>query len=496
MNFLDGLKNETNYGLTENGAVKHNSTLSGVMDLFALGGAYRNRSEADKVSLFIKAFEEDRLLAMKCLFYLRDVRGGQGERQFFRSCYRWLAKNYPDVARKNFAQISEYGRYDDIWNITFDTPLEEDALKFIHELLTLDINCKAPSLLAKWLPSENASSAQTKQFARKIRHSLNMTSKQYRKTLSYLREKINVVERLMSAGEWDKIEFDKLPSKAGFKYRNAFARRDMIAKKYEAFAKDTNTKVNAKTLYPYECVQQALGKVSYAKLDNTERLMVNKYWDNLADYFAGKTFNGLAMVDTSGSMTWSTGVRPIDVAVSLGLYCADKAAGPFHNHFMTFESNPHLIEVRGVDFVDKVNGVLRANWGGSTNVKAAMDLILNTAIKNNCTQEELPQNLIIISDMEFNGCVTFDRYSWIGGSNKTLFENIQYEFNQHGYKMPNVVFWNVNARNDNIPMKVQDGVTLVSGFSPVTYEMIMSGKTGLDLMLEKLNSERYAAITV
>ena len=416
----------------------------------------------------------------------------QGEREFFRVCFRWVAKNYPDIARKNLTLISEYGRYDDMWISTFETPVQNDTLKFIKDLLTLDISCKAPSLLAKWLPSENASSAKTKHNARVIKNYLGMSSKQYRKTLSFLRERINVLERLMSAGEWDKIEFDKIPSKAGFKYRNAFARRDMIAKKYEKFAKDTTTKVNAKALYPYECVQEAR-KLYYAGLDNVDRLMVNKYWANLADYFAGKTFNGMAIVDTSGSMTWGPGVTPIDVAVSLGLYCADKAAGPFHNHFMTFESTPHMVEVRGADFVDKVRNVMRANWGGSTNVEAAMDTILYTAIDNHCSQDELPQNLIIISDMEFDYCVSSARY---GGGMATLFERIESKFKMHGYKMPNVVFWNVNARQDNIPMKVKDGVTLVSGFSPVVYEMLMSGKTGLDLMLEKLNSDRYAAITV
>lgn len=379
-----------------------------------------------------------------------------------------------------------------MWISTFETPVQNDTLEFIKSLLTLDVDCKAPSLLAKWLPSENASSAKTKHNARVIKNYLGMSSKQYRKTLSFLRERINVLERLMSAGEWDKIEFDKIPSKAGFKYRNAFARRDMIAKKYEKFAKDTTTKVNAKALYPYECVQEAR-KLYGTALDNVDRLMVNKYWANLADYFAGKTFNGMAIVDTSGSMTWGQGVTPIDVAISLGLYCADKAAGPFHNHFMTFESTPHMIEVRGADFVDKVRNIMRANWGGSTNVEAAMDTILRTAIHNHCSQDELPQNLIIISDMEFNSCVSSARY---GSEMATLFERIEYMFKMHGYEMPNVVFWNVNARQDNIPMKVKDGVTLVSGFSPVVYEMLMSGKTGFDLMLEKLNSDRYAAITV
>lgn len=491
--FLQHLKEETNLGYTENGAIKRNSTLSGVMDMFALGGAYRNRSVEDKLSLFIKAFEEDRLLAMKCLFYMRDIRGGQGEREFFRVCFRWVAKNYPDIARKNLALVSEYGRYDDMWISTFETPVQNDTLKFIKDLLTLDISCKAPSLLAKWLPSENASSAKTKHNARVIKNYLGMSSKQYRKTLSFLRERINVLERLMSAGEWDKIEFDKIPSKAGFKYRNAFARRDMIAKKYEKFAKDTTTKVNAKVLYPYECVKEAR-PLYYAGLDNVDRLMVNKYWANLADYFAGKTFNGIVVADVSGSMTWgSNNPLPIDIAVSIALYCADKSAGPFSGNFITFESNPHLITVRGADFVDKVRNTMRAPWGGSTNIEATFDLLLDTAIKNNCNQSELPENVLIVSDMEFNSCITSRNY---GNNYSTLMERIEEKWNRYGYKMPNLVFWNCNARNDNIPMKSKDGITFVSGSSPVVFEMVMSGKTAEQLMLDKLLSERYAAITV
>ena len=491
--FLQHLKEETNLGYTENGAIKRNSTLSGVMDMFALGGAYRNRSVEDKLSLFIKAFEEDRLLAMKCLFYMRDIRGGQGEREFFRVCFRWVAKNYPDIARKNLALISEYGRYDDMWISTFETPVQNDTLKFIKDLLTLDISCKAPSLLAKWLPSENASSAKTKHNARVIKNYLGMSSKQYRKTLSFLRERINVLERLMSAGEWDKIEFDKIPSKAGFKYRNAFARRDMIAKKYEKFAKDTTTKVNAKTLYPYECVKEAR-QLYYAAFDHVDRLMVNKYWANLADYFNGASFNGIVVADVSGSMTWgNNNPLPIDIAISIALYCADKSVGPFSGNFITFESNPHLITVRGADFVDKVRNTMKAPWGGSTNIEATFDLLLNTAIKNNCNQSELPKNVLIVSDMEFNSCVTSKNY---GNDYSTLMEKIEAKWHRYGYKMPNLVFWNCNARNDNIPMTSKNGITFVSGSSPVIFQMVMSGKTAEQLMLDKLLSERYAAIEV
>ena len=198
------------------------------------------------------------------------------------------------------------------------------------------------------------------------------------------------------------------------------------------------------------------------------------------------------MADTSGSMTWGSSPRPIDIAVSLALYCADKAQGPFHGNFITFESNPHFMEIKGYDFVDKIRNTMRAPWGGSTNIEAAFDLMLNTAIRNHCSADEIPENLIIVSDMEFNCCVTSNRY---GTPKSTLMERIAEKWKAAGYNMPKLIFWNVNARNDNIPMTSRNGITFVSGASPVIFEMIMTGKTSIDLMLDKLLSERYAPIS-
>ena len=311
----------------------------------------------------------------------------------------------------------------------------------------------------------------------------------------------------MSAGEWDKIEFDKIPSRAGLIYKNAFARHDIERQKagartYENFAKDETTTVNAKALYPYECVAKAMGLMGYGgygwygynhtiPMDNTDRLMINKYWANLADYFAGKTFNGMALVDTSGSMTGYEASAPINVAISIGMYCADKAKGPFANHFITFESTPHFMEIEGVDFCDKVKRISAAPWGGSTNIESAFDLMLQTAIKSGCSQDEIPENLIIISDMEFNSCVRCGSYGTVGN---TLMEKIEKKWNAHGYNCPKIIFWNVDARQNNIPMTVKNGISFVSGFSPSIFEQILSGKTAMDLMYEVLNKERYACI--
>ena len=504
--FLNGLTDATNFGYTENGAVKRLSTRSALLDMFAMGGAMRSRSDEDVILMFKNACEENLIYALKCLFYLRDCRGGQGERRFFRVCLKWAAKNYTEEIKRNIKNIPLFGRYDDLY-VFVGTPLEDAAFGVIKEQLALDVQCKAPSLLAKWLKSENTSSKESRKLAQRTREYLGMTHKQYRKTLSILRERINVLERLMSAGKWDEIEFDKIPSRAGMIYKNAFARHDLERMKedkniqsYVDFAKDDTKKVNAKTLYPYECVAEASKLFNYGwysssgikvGMNDTTRLMVNKYWDNLQEYFNGASFNGLAVVDTSGSMTGSEASAPINVAISLGLYCAEKAKGPFAGHYVSFASRPQLIKTEGVDFVDKVYRIYRTNLVDNTNIEATFDLLLDTAMRNGCSQDDLPQNILIISDMEFDMARGYYRHS---NDAETLMEGIAKKWESYGYHMPHLIFWNIQARKNNIPMLGQGRVSFVSGFSPSIFETLMSGKTGYDLMMEKLNSERYACI--
>ena len=494
---MNALTNATNFTLTENHAITHRTTKSALLDLFAMGAAYRTRSEEDCILLFRNAFAENPTYALKCLFYIADVRGGQGERRFFRVCINDLAKTHPEVVRRNLELIPIYRRWDDLYAL-MDTPLENAVFLFMKKQLALDVQSKTPSLLGKWLKSENASSKETKALAIRTRKAFGMTAKQYRKTLSYLRERINVLERLMSAGKWDEIEFDKIPSRAGLIYKNAFARHDVERAKseknvqtYADFAKDTTKSVNAKALYPYEVVDKGLRASNFA-LDNTDRLMVNKYWDNLKDYFKGKNFNGLAVVDTSASMTWYGGAdKPLNVAISIGMYCAERASGPFAGHYVSFSSRPQLIKVEGVDFCDKVKRIYKTNLCENTNIEATFDMLLRVAVANGCTQEELPQSLIIISDMEFD----------VGSENtttrgiQTLMESIRSKWADHGYILPHLIYWNCQARQNNIPDDIGCGlVSFVSGMSPSIFDAILSGKNGYELMMAKLDSERYAPI--
>lgn len=489
---LDSLKEETNYGLTQNGAVKHLSTLNKVLDMFAFGGAYRNRSEVDCIHLFKEAFEEDPELALKCLFYLRDCRGGQGERRFFRVCLKWLANNYPEVVKLNIENVSLFGRWDDLFVLN-ETRCRKEMIDFIKSQLVLDVNSKTPSLLGKWMPSEQASSYKTKQLAEEFRLALGMTNRTYRKMLSELRSRINIVEKLMSEGKWNDIEFDKIPSKAGLKYKNAFARHDIIKEKYRSFVTKNETSFNTNVLYPYEIVREAL-KARYYALDDTERIAVNKYWSDMKDWTEGRESSALCVVDTSGSMTWGNknGVLPIDVAISLGIYFGERAKGPFQNHYVSFSRDARLIEINGVDFIDKVKRIYDTNICEDTNIKSVFDLLLNTALKNKLPQSELPERIIVISDMEFNDA-NYDCYSC--GELRTLMENIAVKWQEHGYRLPDLIYWNVDAKSDNIP-DLRPGISFVSGCSPSIFTTIMTGKTGMELMMEILNKERYSVVRI
>lgn len=380
--------------------------------------------------------------------------------------------------------IPEYRRWDDVIYSLIGTPIEYKMINFIKTQLNEDITCKTPSLLGKWMPSENASSAETKRVANIIRTNMGISHKQYRKLLSTLRQRINIVERLMSENRWDEIEFDKIPSKAGIIYKNAFARRDIIAKKYETFAKSSDTKVNAATLYPYDVVNKAATANS-----SIDRAIVEKYWSNLPDYLNGAPLKMMCVVDTSGSMTWGMGARPIDVAISLGMYCAERIGGPFKDHFITFSRNPQLIKFEGIDFVDKVKRVIRRNECSNTDLLATFALLRRMAKQSK--PEDVPETIVVISDMQIDSGSYFSSKSEV----LTEMESERIKWEAEGLKMPHLVYWNVNASDNNI-LDAGPNVSYVSGCSPVIFKQVITGKTGWDLCLDAITAERYANICV
>lgn len=497
--FLNTLKEQTNYKYTENGALARKTTNCAVYDLFALGGSYRSRSDEDVILLFKNALEEDETLALKCLFYLRDHICGQGERRFFRVAYKWLCNTHPDIARRNLDVFgSDMCRWDDLIYICLGTPLEKDMLKIVMSQLILDLESETPSLLAKWVPSENASSYTTRHAAAKLRQAMRFSHKEYRKMLALLRSRINIVEKLMSENRWDEIKFDKIPSKAGFKYKNAFARRDIIAKKYEAFMKNEKTTVNAKDLYPYEIVAKAAETTDYywnydfKDISDVDRAALEKYWQNLPDYLNGQKCNMMCVVDTSGSMTGDSAAAPINVAISLGMYCAERIGEPFKNHYISFSSRPQMIKIEGVDFVDKVRRIYKTNLCENTNLTAVFDLILSIAKIPGVKPEDIPSTLVVISDMEIDYGTT-NRAEWTTENAATEMEKIREKYAAAGVDMPRLVYWNVDARNNTI-LDSGPYVSFVSGMSPILFEQVLTGKNGWDLCCAKLLSERYEVI--
>lgn len=486
-NMLNHLNNHFNETTTLNGAKAFKSTQSAVLDLFSQGGAMRSRSDNDIVQLFSKAYAENATLAMRTLFYLRDITQGQGERRFFRLALEHLALHNKESLIKNLHLIPMFGRWDDMWAL-LDTSVKANVVHMVKNQLVSDKNAEHPSLLAKWMPSENASSYKTKKYAKIFRQALNGTPKQYRKLLSGLRAKLNLVETKLTEGRYQDIAYDKLPSKAGMIYRGAFFRNDEV--RYKSFLDSLSkgeVKVNAGTLYPNDIVGKIFGG-GWGRVRNVSEQEIKLFegqWQNLPNFIGEKTENSLVMADVSGSMMGT----PMNVSVALAMYIAERNKGIYKDHFMTFTDTPSIVKIQGSNIVDKVRNIT-ARVGYSTNIQKALQTILDVAVKNNLSNDEVVKKLYIISDMQF------DSYE-IKGTSVHIFEEMKKEFNRKGYDFPNIVFWNVNAYG-NTPMTMNaQGVQLVSGYSPSILTQLLNndGKTPYDFMLDVINSDRYLEIT-
>lgn len=463
---LNGMYKETSYGLTENDALTFIRSGSSLLDFYAQAGAMRKNPE-QALDLFKKAFAEDREKAVRLLFYLRDVRGGQGERTLFRNCLQWLGETYPDVFEKIVEFVPEYGRWDDLF---FDN---KKCFEIIKKQLEKDEKEKIPSLLAKWLPTINASSTSTKAKALIISKSIGLKEIDYRKKVRAIRKKIKAVEELMSAQKWGDINYSSVSSQAARIYRNTFKKHDK--ERYNKFiekAERGEAKIQAATLYPYQI---------YKTVQSDYSKTLEALWNQLPDYTRDN--NALVVADVSDSMCGD----PMAVSVSLALYFAERNKGQFQNHFITFSGNPRLQRINGATLQDKMNSIERANWEVNTNIQAVFDLILTTAIDFATPKEEMPSTIYIISDMEFD----------IACEKKTNYEVIKEKYQEAGYEMPTIVFWNVNASGKNLPVQQdENGVALVSGLSPVIFKMAVENKTPIEVMNDTINSERYNKIKI
>ena len=480
---LEFLKREANKTYTENGSVTYRSTGRDCLDLFATIGALRRESEQEITARFLRAYAEDPDLAMKILFYGRDVRGGLGERRVFRILLRWLAVSKPESVVRNLPYVAEYGRWDDVL-VLLDTPCRAEALALLKQQFDADLAALSSdgdvSLLGKWLPSVNASNDETIRAAKQIANAFGLSDRDYRKTLTKLRAQIRILENNLRERDYT-FDYSKQPSKAMFKYRKAFLRND--AERYGAFMQRVSTgevKLNTGALYPYEIIEKAF------HCDDAERLSLDATWRALAGYTQDE--NALVVADGSGSMYWGGKPMPAAVAQSLAIYFAEHNRGAFRNHFITFSMNPRLVEIKGRDIVDKARYCETFNECANTNIQKVFELVLNAAVRNRVPQKDLPSTLYIISDMEFDSCAV--------GASLTNFEYAAKLFRQAGYRLPNVVFWNVSSRNQQQPVTMNEqGVALVSGCSPRIFSMVMEGSLDpFTFMLSVIDTERYAPI--
>ncbi len=482
MTFMIALETELNTTETLNGAKAYSSTLNASLDLFGKIAACRNDvNQAQK--LFARAFKEDPETATRILFWARDIRGGQGEREVFRNLFKYLVEEDGEIGAKLVSLVPVYGRWDDLL-VLENTSAWGTVLNAIQSQLNLDrVSYKAGapvSLLAKWLPSINASSKDSKRLGRKIVEHLGLTEREYRKVLSNLRTHINIVEKAMCSKEWSAIDYSKLPSRAAFMYRKAFQKQDGVRyAQYLSAVEKGEAKINASTLYPYDIVDQYLYKG--ARYDKT----IDLQWEALPNYMEGREFNGLVVADVSGSMYG----RPMAVSISLAMYIAERnTAEVWKDKFLTFSGNPKLQTIVGSTIGKRIDNLSRAEWGMNTDLMAVFKTVLDAGLKNSVAAEDMPQKLIIVSDMQFDQCCHSNK--------RTNFEQIQKLYRKAGYEMPQLVFWNVNSYS-NVPMTMHDtGTCLVSGCSPSILKSILTDKvvTPVDTMNDTVYSDRYAPI--
>ena len=485
MSFADALRKAGNFARTENGAVALNTTRDARLDFFSTVGSLREADDDRIHTLFAEAYGQDPLFAVKILFYARDIRGGLGERKTFRTLLQYAADHYPEAIRPNLDLIGIFGRYDDMYAL-IGTRLEADMWAAMKKQFEEDLENlhqgNAISLLAKWIKTADASSDKTRRLGILTAEKLGYPVYHFKRIVRSMRRRIGIVEALMSDNRWDEISYPAVPSRAMRLYRNAFMKHDG-----EGFARYLNSvekgeaTIHADVLYPYDIVG------SYLKNQGEDRTM-EAQWRALPNYVKEET-NVLVMADTSGSMTCAGG-RPLATSVGLAIYFAERNTGAYHNVFMTFSGTPSIVELRGDTLYQKVRNTMQAPWGMNTNLEAAFEQVLKIAVNAHVPQEEMPRAIVVISDMEIDFC---------GNREWSFYDNMEDRFARNGYTIPNIVFGNVNSRNDVYHAdKSRRGVQLASGQSASVFKQILENLncTPIEAMEKVIGGERYACITI
>ena len=511
MDFYQKLQNtlddsSANRSVTENGAVGYKTSGKKLLDMNFAVSSLRSKPDKEVEMQFAEACGENLNNAIVWLFFARDCTKGMGERRLFRICFKYLAREWPVITRKLVPLVAEYGRWDDLWCLLDSPNLKGCVLQLVTAQLTSDMRNaqqgKSISLLAKWLPSETTSSQETRNLAGIIRASLQVTPRRYRKVLSALRKYLDVTERKMSANQWGEIKYEAVPSRANLNYNSAFLRHDEERRReYLGKLEKGETKINSSVLFPHDIVHKYIDSPSWRLSTLPYDAALEAMWKGLPNTVEGGA-GTIVVADGSGSMTSPVGKTKItawEVAHSLAIYFAEKLPKPFRDKYITFSMNPQLVNLSGANTLKgKLDIAVRHDECANTNIEAVFDLILRTAVQNQLRQDEMPKNIVIISDMEFDNCASSGSVNEVNYWTRhrpttTLFETIAKKYESLGYKLPRLVFWNVNSRTGTIPVKENDlGVALVSGFSPNVAKMVLSGKLDpYEALMDTLNSPRY-----
>lgn len=466
--FLNALENEENVSYTTNGAETFKSSKNKCLDLFFIIGSSRN---AEIIDTFKSALQEDEDLAIRILLWSRDIRGGAGERENFRKVLKFLDINHPEILSKIIPIIPELGRWDDLFEIE---SLENRQSVFAFLESNLD-NSNVSLLLKKWLPRPKKS-----KFANAFRKYLNMTPKEYRKMLV---EGSDTVEQKIQKKDYSSIDYSKVPSIASARYTGHFFKND--EERYRQFLdslKSGKTKINASSIFPHDVIRGWGKSLNEAEIERME-----EQWKALPFDLGNK--NILPVVDVSGSMTTqiSKNTSALDVSLALGLLCASKNNGAFKNYFVTFAENPEIVKIDSSKTIyHNIKDISYANWGMNTDLQKTFEKLLSMAKENNVLKQDMPSHIIILSDMEFDSCIQ-------GGKN---FDNISLQYKENGYELPKIIFWNLNGRPGNVPVKFnQEGVALISGYSAFLMQAILKGGDDtinpLNIMFNSVMNDRY-----
>lgn len=517
MSFANAIKNTLNneVSITENGAVGYASAGSEILTMNFMLSSLRNENSEEITKRFSKVYFENPELAVKFLFFIGDIRGGCGERRTFRICMDWLVANQTDVARKVIRLVPEYTRWDNLVML-IDSKLRDEVIDIVAGQLSDDIenmaNNSSVSLLAKWMPSENTSSESTKGLARRWISALSVTPRKYRKTLSKLRRYIDVVEVKMSAKNFSEINYEHVPSRANLLYKDAFKKHDAARRDaYLESVKNGDAKINAsEAVFPHDILHKLYSQRHHAygcAVQIADDPTVEAMWNAMPNKLKDSDGGVMCVVDSSGSMTSTIGgtdVSAWEVAHALGFYFAQHCNGEFKDKYITFSSKPSFVDMTNCKTLkDRLLLALDKSLYDNTDIEAVFDLILKTAVDNHMQQSDIPSTVLIFSDCEFDaqcyahslGPSFFGRNNW-DANGKTLFDGISRKFEENGYVMPKLVFWNLNSRTGTVPLQQsKSGVALISGFSSNNVDMVMSNE--LDphaILVKKLNSARYEPV--